>query len=217
MDKEKIEKALFWAYDKAVNGHGKVSKKIIPSVQDFVKGFQADYPDDVDAQVDSLIRRQTAKATTSGFTTSFGGIITLPVSIPVNIASILYIQVRMITAIAHMYGHDVKSDKVQTMVYMCLVKMPITDAVKQTVIKIGKKPAVNAIKNISGKTLQEINKKVGMKLLTKFGQKGIVSLGKAIPVLGGLVGGGVDLVATKKIGEFAKKVFKPKRKTAKKC
>jgi hypothetical protein len=39
--------------------------------------------------------------------------------------------------------------------------------------------------------------------VSRFGQQGVVNLQHAIPVLGGLVGGGVDYVMTRKLGEFA--------------
>ena len=52
----------------------------------------------------ALIRWQNAKCATSGFIAGLGGSITLPVSIPANISSVLYIQIRMIAAIAYMGG-----------------------------------------------------------------------------------------------------------------
>lgn len=116
--------------------------------------------------------------------TGLGGIITLPVAIPANIASVLFVQVRMIAAIAHLGGYDVKNDKVKTLVYACLVANSAKDILKDVGVAVGNKLALNAVKAISGKTLAEINKRVGFKLFTKFGEKGIINLGKAVPLLG---------------------------------
>ena len=67
--------------------------------------------------------------------------------------------------------------------------------------------AENAIKNISGKTITAINKKVGFRLLTKFGEKGAINLGKAIPLFGGIVGATFDSVTTNTVGNIARDTF----------
>ncbi|CUI84521.1 EcsC protein family [Achromobacter xylosoxidans] len=153
---------------------------------------------------------QNTKAATSGFVTGLGGIITLPVAIPANIASVLFVQVRMIAAIAHLGGYDVKNDKVKTLVYACLVANSAKDILKDVGVAVGNKLALNAVKAMSGKTLAEINKRVGFKLFTKFGEKGIINLGKAVPLLGGLIGGSFDAYTTNTIGNVARDTFTPK-------
>jgi len=66
---------------------------------------------DVDEAVDRLINWQVAKAGTAGFLTGVGGMLTLPVAIPANLVGVLYIQIRMIGAIAHLRGYDVRNDR----------------------------------------------------------------------------------------------------------
>ena len=44
-------------------------------------------------------------------------------------------------------------------------------------------------------------------MVTKFGQKGVINLGKCIPLVGGVIGGTVDAVGTLTIGKTAKKIF----------
>ncbi len=46
---------------------------------------------DIDEVIDDFVTFQKAKCMTSGFLTGLGGIITLPVTIPVNLASVLYV------------------------------------------------------------------------------------------------------------------------------
>ena len=55
--------------------------------------------------------------------------------------------------------------------------------------------------------LTKINQKVGFRFITKFGTKGIINLGKMLPGVGAIVGGGLDLVETKVIAERAYKWF----------
>ena len=199
-----IVKAMDWAYDKAVAGIGGF---------DSAEDIAADYlkqNGSLRDKANSLIRWQNAKAGASGFVTGLGGLITLPVTLPANITSVLYVQIRMIAAIAKMGGYDLKDDRVKSLVFCCLVASSASDVLKQTGIAIGNKLALNAIKNISGATLKQINQKVGFKLFTKFGEKGLVNFGKAIPLLGGVVGALFDVFSTNTIGNVARDTFLPK-------
>lgn len=197
----KIEQMLDWAYDKSLNG--------IPgtdSAYEMAENFLSKH-DDIDKAIDSLIRWQNTKAATSGFLTGLGGLIVMPVTLPANIASVMYVQVRMIAAIAHMKGYDLKDDQVKTFVFVCLTGKSASDILKSTGIKIGNAFAKQGIVKIPGKVIVAINQKVGFKLLTKFGEKGVINLGKAIPIAGGLIGGAFDGIGTGIIGKTAKKVF----------
>lgn len=78
---------------------------------------------------------------------------------------------------------------------------------KKVGIEVGKKVATNAINKIPGKTLTKINQKIGYRFITKFGQKGSVNLGKMIPGVGAVVGGGLDYLETKAIAKRAYKMF----------
>ena len=55
--------------------------------------------------------------------------------------------------------------------------------------------------------LTKINQKIGFHFITKFGTKGIVNLGKLLPGVGAVIGGGLDLVETKLIADRAYKWF----------
>ena len=199
---EDIMKVLNNCYEKALNGVPKVS----PSIEEFAKNY-LDKETNNNKAAKAMIKNQVVKCTTSGFLTGFGGIITLPVTIPVNVGSVLYVQMRMIACIAYLAGYDLKSDQVQTLVYACLAGVAVTDVIKQAGIKFGIKLTNATIKKIPGKALIKINQKVGFRFITKFGTKGIVNLGKLLPGVGAIVGGGLDLVETKIIAERAYKWF----------
>lgn len=154
-----------------------------------------------------LIDTQIAKCTTSGFLTSLGGLLTLPVAVPANVASVLYVQMRMIASLAIIGGYDLKDDEVQTLVYLCLVKSSVTDVCKSAGVQITSKVTMNLLKKLPGTVLTKINQKVGFRLVTKFGEKGIVNLVKIVPIAGGVVGGGVDFIGTKLIADKAYKMF----------
>lgn len=201
LSESKIMQALDWAYDKAING---VSG--LDSASELADSYMKKNSSPVD-MANSLIRWQNTKAGTSGFLTGLGGIITMPVTIPANIASVMYVQIRMIAAIAHLGGHDVKDDRVRTLVYACLTGNAAKDILKDAGIVIGTKITTNLINRISGEAIKQINKKVGFRLLTKFGEKGVINLGKAVPLVGGIIGGSMDSIATNTIGNIARDTF----------
>ena len=145
--------------------------------------------------------------TTSGFLTGFGGIITLPVTLPANVTSVLYVQMRMIACIAYMSGYELNSDQTQTFVYACLAGVSVNEIIKQASIKFGVKFAQSMIKKIPGKVLTKINQKVGFRFITKFGEKGIINLGKLVPGVGAVIGGSIDFAETKAISKRAYKWF----------
>lgn len=150
-----------------------------------------------------MINKQVIKCTTSGFITNLDGVITLPVTIPANVGSVMYVQMRMIACAVYMAGYDVHTDQVQTLVYACLAGVSVMEVAKKAGIKIGQKGLENLIDKIPGKVLIAINQKVGFRMLTKFGETGAINIGKAIPVVGGVIGGGFDFIDTKFIGNRA--------------
>lgn len=114
---------------------------------------------------------------------------------------------RMIACTAYMAGFELDSDQTQTFVYACLAGVAVNELIKQAGIKFGVKFANGLIKKIPGKVLTKINQKVGFRFITKFGSKGIINLGKLVPGVGAVMGGGLDLVETKAIGNRAYKWF----------
>lgn len=201
IDQGMIMTALDYCYNKAVNGLPGVD-----TAEEIAREYMAG-KGNLKSNAESLVRWQIAKAGTSGFITGLGGLITMPIAIPANITSVLYVQIRMVAAIAVMGGHDVREDKVKTLVYMCLCGSAVTDLIKDVGIHVGSKLTVSAINKISGATITKINQAVGFRLFTKFGQTGVVNLGKAVPFVGGIIGGAVDSFTTNTIGDVAITTF----------
>ena len=113
----------------------------------------------------------------------------------------------MIACTARLGGYDLKSDQTQTFIYACLAGVAVNQFVKQFGVKLGTKVATKAVEKIPGKVLTKINQMVSFRLITKFGEKGLINLGKMIPVVGAFVGGGLDYAETKVIAGRAYKWF----------
>ncbi|MBR3002482.1 MAG: EcsC family protein [Clostridia bacterium] len=199
---EQMLEILNSLYLKSVNGIPKVSLPVDDLVEDYIKKNPS-----VEEAAKSLINNSTVKCGTSGFLTGFGGFATMIATLPANITSVMYVQLRMCCAIAKMAGYDIHSDQVQTLIYACLTGSAMSDILKQAGIKFGQKFGVAMVKKIPSKTITAINQKVGFRFVTKFGEKGIVNLGKVVPVLGAFIGGGIDVASTRIIGNNAYKVF----------
>ena len=198
---EKIIEALQWTYDKAVNGvMGTDSAEELAAEYSMQDGTLVE-------KVDSLIRWQNTKAGAAGFVTGLGGFATMPVTIPANLASVLYVQIRMIAAIAKMGGHDLKSDKIRTLVLACLAGDGTMEILRDVGIQVGKKAAQIAINKISGAVIAKINQAVGFRLVTKAGSTGVVNLTKMVPFLGGVIGAAFDATVTNMIGNAARDIF----------
>lgn len=211
MAKKEMQKVLSQAdmmnlldslYSKCIQGIPMISSPIEKMADDYLQHNAT-----VEDAAKDMINKQVIKCTTSGFITNLGGVITLPVTIPANVGSVMYVQMRMIACAAYMAGYDVHTDQVQTLVYACLAGVSVMEVAKKAGIKIGQKGLENLIDKIPGKVLIAINHKVGFRMLMKFGETGVINLGKAIPVAGGVIGGGFDFIDTKFIGNRAYNQF----------
>lgn len=201
LTESKIMQALDFAYEKAMTGLPGFDSAI-EMAESYMKESGS-----LEDKANSLVRWQNTKAATSGFLTGLGGLLVMPVTIPANLASVYFIQIRMIAAIAYMGGYDIKDDKVKTTVYACLTGNAAKEVLKDVGIQVGKKLAQASINRITGATIIRINKAVGFRLLTKAGTTGVVNLGKMVPILGGVIGGAVDLATTNVVGNTAVKLF----------
>ena len=203
LSKENIIKVLDSIYDKALQG-----LPATPTIEELAEDYLKANNNDKEKAIDSLIKWAVAKSSTSGFVSSVGGLITLPVAIPAGLTASFYIQMRMIAAIAIISGYDPRSDQVKTLIYCCLVGNSGMDFLKKEVgLKVGQKLTEKVISAINKEILIKINRFVGFRLVTKFGEKGVINLGKCIPVVSGFIGGGFDGSSCYISGRTAKKLF----------
>lgn len=198
---EAVLKALNFCYGKAVTGIPK-TKNCYELADEYLKK----YPDRQKA-AKKFINWQIAKCTTTGFVAGFGGLATMAIAIPADLTTTWYIQLRMIAVLAIIAGLEPSDDCVRTLAYIIISGSSLTKALKEVGIKVANKAALAAIKKIPGSLLISINKKVCFRLFTKMGSKGVINLGKIVPVAGALVGAGLDFAETKVVASRAFKTF----------
>ena len=107
----------------------------------------------------------------------------------------------------YLRGYDLDSEEVRSVVLLTLLGSAGAAVAADAGVKIGTKSATTALRKLPGHVLIEINKKVGFRLFTKFGPRGVINLGKMVPLVGGGVGAGVNVAAMSGVGVYAKKNF----------
>ncbi|ANH38352.1 EcsC protein family protein [Nocardioides dokdonensis FR1436] len=166
--------------------------------------------EDVDKAVTRVVRESVVAAGTAGFVTGLGGLITLPVSLPASITGSLIINARMVGSIAHLRGHDLDDPHVQAMLMLTVAGSSAQSIASEMGVKLGKQAALQAIDKIPMQVIRAVNQRAGVYLVAKYGtQRSMITLSKAVPGVGGLVGGGVDAALTRGIGGVAKRAFPP--------
>ena len=196
-----LRQAAEWVYDKAVDG--------VPGL-DGAEALAAHYRarhSTADAAIAALIREQTGKAGIAGFVTGCGGFAAWPIAMPANLASALYIQLRLIAAIAHLRGHDIRSDKVRRMVLACLSGSKAAAPLKDAGIRLGTRLTRDAIGWAGPAVFNKIQHATGWQMAARAGSSTVGRLGRFVPLVGGVVAGGFDAAMTQLIGRTADRLF----------
>jgi len=186
-----------------------------------------------------IVDEQSRNSGLLGALTGFGGLITLPATVPIDIVKAWKIQAFTIRCIAYVYGYRYEKADLKTDIFLVLSnssieeikKLVIAEALnaapkhaskalnklKQSAIQVtakhGTKYAAKAIAKYGGKTIvnytvKGVSKHL-IKALWKVGGRKVVekaiqkSLGKAVPIFGAVVGGGIDYFATQAVGKLA--------------
>ena len=155
-----------------------------------------------------VARRALVKGGAGGFVTGLGGFFTMPVALPANVAAFYLNATRMVGAIAHLRGYDVNNPSVRTAILLCLVGADADEVLRKAKVATPSGMVTNvALKGLPPAALMLVNKAVGFKLVQGIGEKTLASLGKAIPLGGGVIGGALDTVMMKVIASHAIKEF----------
>jgi hypothetical protein len=171
------------------------------------------YADD-EARVRALIRSHTLMNFGTGFVTGLGGLVTLPVALPAAMTASWAIHTRLSGAIATLHGHDIDDERVRTFVLITLLGDSGKNVLRNAGITVANRIALRGVEAIPGRLLTEINKRVGLRLIARAGERGVLNLTKAVPVAGGFVGGGVDALYCNAVGRRAHAVFRPEKPVA---
>jgi hypothetical protein len=186
-----------------------------------------------------IVSEQSINSGLLGAITGAGGLITLPVTIPVDMVKAWKIQAFTIRCIAEVYGYSSQTTDLKTDIFLVLSNGSI-ESIKSFVmaeaLKSAPKQALKSLHSIKTSVIQKTTKQapkyiaktalqLGGKPLRNYALKGVPSIlrgaiwklggrkvaektlqksiGKAIPVIGAVVGGGMDWFATQAVGRLA--------------
>jgi hypothetical protein len=124
------------------------------------------HSDNLDEQIDWLIKTEGRKAGVSGFISGFSGVSLSVVTLPANFASVTYLQMRLAAAIAHLKGVDL--DDKATCDSLCnLVAGTSVDVPRGGAVQAGKLITSRLLGAVPKKALKKVNDKAGKKVLQK--------------------------------------------------
>lgn len=166
---------------------------------------------DVDTAVSDMIDQHVRLAGAQGFVTNIGGVVTMPVAIPANLAGIALLQVRMVAATLHLRGYDLTDPHVRTAALMTLLgEEDVRKAVKAGTFPGLPHDIARSSDDLDPRLLDRIASDVTADLTTRIGGKhATLTVTKRVPVLGGAVSAGVDAYSTYVIGRYADREFPP--------
>lgn len=155
----------------------------------------------------ALVKQHYLAAAGEGFVTGLGGVVLLPVTMPANVAGFYAVAARYAAAVAHLRGYDVNSASVQTAVGLCLVGEDVNDVLS----KVGLAASGLATKLLSGALPQTLSsalhKAIAFRLIAIVGAKKFATMGKLVPVVGGVVSAGADAYFLRGIVRAVDEVF----------
>ncbi|KQV64281.1 hypothetical protein ASC64_16040 [Nocardioides sp. Root122] len=165
----------------------------------------------VDRAIHEVIENNVRIAGAQGFITNIGGLVTMAVTIPANVTGLALVQCRMVAGIAHLRGHDLDDPRVRNAILALLLgEEQVGELVKKK--KLPATPMALATAPAHDPTLDTtISAVVATDLITRVaGKRLATTVGRKIPVVGGVVGAGADGFATWKIGRYADRELLPR-------
>ena len=165
---------------------------------------------DRDQALRILVRDHRQLGAVGGFATGLGGFFTMPVSLPANVLEFYLLATRMTAATAKVRGYDIDQPEIRSAVLLTLTGADSDDLLKKAGLQAaGGKLSSLAFERLPAPALMVLNKAVGFRLLGRIGQGTFARLGRGVPLVGGLVGAGVDVYMLGRIGKQAAKEFPP--------
>jgi len=156
--------------------------------------------------VDAVIDQHIRLAGVQGFVTSIGGLVTLPVALPANLTGLAVVQARMVAAIAHLRGYDLRDPRVRTAVITCLLgEDGVADRLEKA--SLVSSPLAIATAPVFDPELdrQVAGEVVGELIARISGKRMALTVTRRVPLLGGAVAAGVDGWSTFRVGQYADK------------
>ena len=154
--------------------------------------------------VKKIVRSHVVKGGVGGFVTGIGGFLTMPIALPANVLEFYVGATRMVASIATLRGYDLDDPQVRSAVLLTLVGSEADEVLAKAGLTGGSGKVVGLVgQQLPPAALLMLNKAIGFRLLRGVGEKAFARLGRAVPLAGGVVGGGIDVWMMKRIADHA--------------
>lgn len=166
---------------------------------------------DVDRAIHEVIENHVRMAGANGFLTNLGGLVTAAVLIPANIIGLTVIQARMVAGIAHLRGYDLADPRVDNAILGCMIgEDSVTRLVNEK--RLPATPMAMATAPVHDPSLNRlVSAEVAAEIVGKIaGRRVAMSVGRRVPLLGGVVGLGIDGFFTWRIGRYTDRELLPR-------
>jgi len=196
------------ALDRAIRGVGPLDGAALAAEKqlDEQKG-------DVNKGIREVIENNVRMAGAQGFLTNIGGLVTMAVLVPANVSGLALLQARMIAGIAHLRGYDLDDRRTRNAIMACMLgEERMLALIKKK--KLPGTPMALATAPVYDPHLSTVlANEVASELITKVaGVRLAVTVGRRVPVVGGLVGMSADAYATWKVGRYVDRELLPRNR-----
>ncbi|MEA5573801.1 hypothetical protein [Calothrix sp. UHCC 0171] len=128
--------------------------------------------------------------------------------IPSDVAITLYSQVKLASTLLTIYGIDVTNNYAKPLVLAAAAGVTISEFANKLGTQAAQKAIQRALMAIPGKTFAEINKVLGIKLISKAGERTLLNVATVVPVIGSGVSGTINGVMMNACGHSVKAFIK---------
>jgi hypothetical protein len=168
---------------------------------------------DIDKAIKQIIENHVRLAGAQGFLTNIGGLVTMPVAVPANIAGLALIQCRMVAAIIHLRGYDLDDKRVRSGILASLLGEERMLAMIRKKKLPGTPMAVATAPVYDDHLSTVMANEVAGEMITRMAGKRIAfTVGRRVPVVGGIIGAGTDGFSTWQIGRYVDREFLPRNR-----
>lgn len=181
-----------------------------PSISAYVLKLREQNPNITNEKLaNKIVNRKSLKNGLIGAATSVGGFLTLPVTIPADLIATWRIQIYLTLTIAHVFGHSGDTTDLKTDIFIMLAGNSAKEVLKKVGVETGKEVTKRTIKkHITREIMKKIWHYIPQKIITKGGEKSLISFSRMVPLVGAPIGFAFDYIATKAVGKTAIKYYK---------
>lgn len=159
---------------------------------------------DLEKAVKAFIDAHVRMAGAQGFVTNIGGLVTLAISMPANVAGLALLECHLVAGIAYLRGYDIDDPRVRNAILVCLLgEDTVSDLIRKK--RLPASPMALATSPVHDPELDTmIATQVTTELVAKIGgRRAVLFVGRRIPMLGGGVGAVTDAMSAHAIGTYA--------------